>query len=192
MLVIYKCSKFSLSGHWLVEERWENKVILRNTAYHRFYLTMVDGFVVTSVSNVISLMPNIFDVMIYVSKTSYMGDKTLIQQNSGIFQHQPFQPFIFSIYYTFFYYYFVNLLLLLLLFITNFIFHKFSSYLIQSPGIDRRAMPFLLHETFDHYVRLEHQFTQKPVILDAAQNPSQQLTKNEDALFEVHLTVSFQ
>lgn len=93
--------------HWIVDERWENKVILRNAAYQHFYLTLVNGFVVTT-----------------------------------------------------------------------------------NAGSDKRELMFMLHETFNHYVRLEHQFTQKPVLLDAAQNPCQQPTKTDDGLFEVNLAYS--
>ena len=39
----------SISGHWVVESNWENKVVLRNNLYPHYYASMRnDGLVVSA------------------------------------------------------------------------------------------------------------------------------------------------
>ena len=49
---------------------------------------------------------------------------------------------------------------------------------------------FKIHETFDHYVRLEHEFFAKPISVDQNGENADGASSNRGCLFEVHLAVS--
>lgn len=61
--------------------------------------------------------------------------------------------------------------------------------MILLQGIGDAASVFKLHETYNHFVRLEHEITRQHVALDSKQNVSRP-EQYDNTLFNVHLVVS--